>query len=593
MANNTLTTLHSALDAIPATIFLFQHDQVLYANRTAAAFLKRSPSELVGLRFDDVFESSSDSANPTYLKTPTGNLAVSLTNEEIELEGAPAQVITALRQEPSLESQPDSQLLFESIFESTVVGIAIISESAHYVRVNRTYGEIYGYDPEEIIGKHLFLIFPPQYYARAQETHDSFIRGEGAGVRSDWTVRRKNGEFIEISAFNNRLVTKTGERFRVVAVIDITEQKRAEQALRENRENLNSLLNTMGDAVWSVWADTLQIYFLNPAIEVLTGYSVDEFYARQELLFEIVHPEDRAYFLEHLHKVVSEKQAAIEHRIIRRDGAVRWVYKRFWLVESPQGNRIAGLMTDITDRKLAVEQALQLELENERIRILAGFVRDASHEFRTPLTIIYTQLDLLERNTNPSRQSAYLAGIRGQTERILTLVEALITVSRLDSLSTLQMQEVELHQLLESSLAVWQERASQQGITLTLQNIASPLLIEGNPREILVALNALIQNAIACTPQNGRIALQCAALNEREIAIDVVDTGIGIKQSDQQRIFERFYRVDQAHSTQGFGLGLPIARRIAELHHGRVEVESAFGQGSRFRLILPAIARDR
>lgn len=581
--------IDAVLNAVSAPIFLCQQDQILFANRAAAALLGFSQAETVGLPLEAVFATATDSlSGVAALNTPAGKLPVTLANETIEYAGTQVRLVTALRREQAENALPSSDLLFEAIFESTVVGIAIMDERGNYVRVNRTYAEIYGYAPEEMIGRHVFLVFQPEFHARVQETHDRFIRGEGTGVRSDWTVVRKDGQKLEISAFNNRLITASGERFRIVAVIDITEQKRTQQALEVSEQRLNSILNSMRDAVWSLWANTHQLYYVNPAIEILTGYTVEEAMTQNGLLLEIVHPEDRAHYLEQMHSVLSGNRIDIDHRIIRRDGVVRWVHQRFWAVRSPDGDRIGGLMSDITDRRLAVEQALQLKLEAERVRLLSSFIRDASHEFRTPLAIINTRLELMERNPDPQQRPEYIKGIREQTQRILKLVDSLITISRLDELRELVLEPLDLGQLLTTQREPLEQLAQHKAIAVKVEAAPDEMVVQGELHELLKALQMIFENAVSFTPEGGQIELRCVVPSEDEIALEVVDNGIGISPADQERIFERFYRVDRAHSTEGFGLGLPIARRITELHHGRIEVESVLGQGSRFRLVFPA-----
>lgn len=581
--------IDAVLNAVSAPIFLCQQDQILFANRAAAALLGSTQTDVAGLPLEAVFATATDSLSGVVaLNTPAGKLPVTLANETIEYAGTQVRLVTAVRREPLENTLPSSPELFEAIFESTVVGIAIMDERGNYVRVNRTYAEIYGYAPEEMIGRHVFLVFQPEFHARVQETHDRFIRGEGTGVRSDWTVVRKDGQKLEISAFNNRLVTETGERFRIVAVIDITEQERFREALELSEQRLNSILNSMRDAVWSLWADTQQFYYVNPAIEFLTGYTVEEAMTQKGLLLEIVHPEDRVHYREQMNIALSGKQIDIDHRIVRRDGAVRWVHQRFWAVRSPDGDRIGGLMSDITDRRLAVEQAMQLKLESERVRLLSSFIRDASHEFRTPLAIISTRLELMERNPDPLRRPEYIGGIREQTRRILSLVDSLITITRLDELTDISLKPVDLGDFLAQLHETLEAIALEKKITLVFGVPATPLFILAEQHELLRALRVIFENAVSFTPEGGQIELRCVVPSEDEIALEVVDNGIGISPADQERIFERFYRVDRAHSTEGFGLGLPIARRITELHHGRIEVESVLGQGSRFRLVFPA-----
>lgn len=486
------------------------------------------------------------------------------------------------------EALRENQRLLTSIYDTALVGIAVIDEQGHYVQVNQTLCEIYGYSAAELIGKHFTIMYLSDSRDRGVETHARLIRGEGDRERSDWTIRRKNGQLIEVSTFNNLLVRENGERFRIVVVMDVTAQKQAQTALEESEQRLTSILSSMQDAVWSVRADTRQLIYANPVIEALTGYSAHEFTADQNLLTEIVHAEDRGRFTVQLDDARAGARVDTEYRIVRRDGVTRWIRNRFWLVEGGEARRIDGIMTDVTDHRRAAEQTMQLAFERERVRILSNFVRDASHEFRTPLSVINTRLYLLEKVDDPVRQGEYIEGIREQSERILKLVESLITMSQLDSISEFRFEQVDLNQELTVIQVSAELAARRRGLTFTLELPPEKLFVRGEMRWLTIAFNAILDNAMNFTPSGGQITLSGSRLNDAEIAVDVRDTGVGINRAELPRIFERFYRVDRARSMQGFGLGLPIARKIVEMHGGRIEIETVPQEGSLFRLIFPA-----
>ena len=485
------------------------------------------------------------------------------------------------------EALRESQGLLSSIFETTLVGIAVMDEDGHYVQVNHTYCELYGYTAAELLGSHVTTVFQPEWHERAMETHRRFISGQGSSARSEWTVRRKDGQTLEINAYNNLLVREDGRRFRVVAVIDVTAQKQAQRALEASEQRLTSILNSMEDAVWSVAADGHQLLYANPAIAALTGYSAEDFTADQRLLVEIVHPEERERFSAQMDRAPVEARTDAEYRILRRDGAQRWVHNRFWTVQGANGQRIDGIMTDITDRRQAAEQAMQLAFERERVRILSDFVRDASHEFRTPLSVINTRLYLMERMQDPERQAGFIEGIREQAERILKLVESLITMSRLDSITQMHFQRIDLNRVLNNMSARMEAVARHKELAFTLELAPNALNIQAEPEELLTAITAIFDNAVSFTSPGGHVDIATRRLSSDEVAIEIRDSGVGISAAELQHVFERFYRVDQARSMQGFGLGLPIARKIMEMHDGRIEVASHPGKGSTFRLIFP------
>jgi PAS domain S-box-containing protein len=488
------------------------------------------------------------------------------------------------------EALRENQKLFASIYDTALVGIAVIDEQGYYVQANQTYGKIYGFSPSEMIGQNIRDIYSPNMLlAGAEASHERIVHGDVPISVSEWQVARADGQIIDIIAYNSVLVRESGERFRVAVSIDVTAQKHAQRALELSEQRLTSILNSMQDAVWSVQVETHQLFYANAAIEALTGYSAADFTGNQRLLIEIVHPDDRSRFTEQLSSVLEDDGIDTEYRIIRRDGETRWVHNRFWVVSGLEGDRIDGIMTDITDRKQAAEAAMQLAIERERVHILSEFVRDASHEFRTPLSIIHTRLYLMEKILDPQKHLEYIAGIKEQAERILTLVESLITMSRLDSVAKMHFERVNLNQLLGMMHATTREAAARKDLTFTLELAPEALYMQGEADELKVALNAIFDNAITYTPPGGRISVRSYRRDDDEIAVDVRDTGVGISSVEMGHIFERFYRVDQAHSKRGFGLGLPIARKIVDMHGGRIEVESQPEQGSVFRLIFPTV----
>ncbi len=487
------------------------------------------------------------------------------------------------------EALRQNQQLLASIYDTALAGIAVIDVNGHYVQINSTYAYIYGYTPAEMLGQHFTMIMPPELRESAVIAHQQVLNQERQQrtVRH-WQVVRKDGRIREVAAYNSLLVRESGERLRVVVVLDVSEQREAQRDLQKNRQRLTSILSSMEDAVWSINADSYQLLYANPRIEAMTGYSIDDFTADPHLLIDIVHIDDRERFAAQLHQALTDARIDSEYRITRRDGAIRWIHNRFWHVENAEGRRIDGIMMDVTDRKSAADHAMQLALERERVHILSNFVRDASHEFRTPLSIINTRLYLLEKVNDPARQAEYIDGIKEQAERILKLVESLITMSRLDSLIDLPTERLDLKRLLMAIGVEIESAARLKGLAFMLDLPDEALYVRAEMNELMIAIDAIWDNALTYTPPGGQVELRCYRCNSDEIAVEISDTGLGIAADEIPRIFERFYRADRAHSMRGFGLGLPIARKIIDMHGGRIEVESVPNKGSLFRLILRA-----
>lgn len=229
---------------------------------------------------------------------------------------------------------------------------------------------------------------------------------------------------------------------------------------------------------------------------------------------------------------------------------------------------------------------------DEAYRAQQRFVADASHELRAPLTAIQGNLELLERAPRLSEEerAETLAHLRRETKRMNRLVADLLVLARADAGQSLKVEPVELDRLL---LDVFREaRVLARGRRVSLREL-DQLQVEGDPDRLKQLLVILLDNALKYTPEGGdvRLALRAEA---GVAAITVSDTGIGIDPDDLPHIFERFYRADKARGrdTGGSGLGLSIAKWIAERHGGQILVDSAPGQGSVFTVRLP-ISRRR
>ncbi|MEO8392022.1 MAG: hybrid sensor histidine kinase/response regulator [Chloroflexota bacterium] len=239
---------------------------------------------------------------------------------------------------------------------------------------------------------------------------------------------------------------------------------------------------------------------------------------------------------------------------------------------------------ELTEARQAAELALQLE--RDRSRLLTQFIQDASHEFRTPLAIINTSSELLSRISDQPKQTVYIQRIQDQANKILSLVSDLIRLAQLDSMVSVLSKPIVLntlmHQVLDQYMKLIQERALQ--LTLRLPEVNIRIL--GDAYELNEALGALIDNACHYS-QSGASLEIILDQKDKAAVITIRDTGIGISEQEIAHIFERFYRVDKAHSTTGFGLGLCIAARIIELHQGEIHVESQYGLGTQVTVTLP------
>jgi PAS domain S-box-containing protein len=254
---------------------------------------------------------------------------------------------------------------------------------------------------------------------------------------------------------------------------------------------------------------------------------------------------------------------------------------------------LVGISHDITHRKLKEEQALELARERERVKMMTSFTKDAAHDFRTPLSTINASVYLLLKSTDTAQRERHGHTIDEAVMRLTRLLDGLITMTQLDSLNELDMHVVDVNELVESVVNTTSAEASHAMLKPTLDLDKTIQWVCGEAYELRQAIRNLIDNALLYTPADGAINIRTFQSGDNTV-LEVRDTGIGISPEDLPRIFDRFYRTDTARSSEtgGIGLGLSIAKKIIELHEGRLEVESELGKGSVFRVYLPVTNID-
>ena len=243
---------------------------------------------------------------------------------------------------------------------------------------------------------------------------------------------------------------------------------------------------------------------------------------------------------------------------------------------------------DITARKHYESQKLDLALERERSVLLKKFISDMSHDFRTPLSVIRLNLELLQRTKDPAQQQRRVEVLLQESDRLAHMLDDMKVMLSLDEETPLTFTMLNVNVLATHVVDAQKKNAQAKKLTLISDFTPTELMISGASDDLQRALSNLIVNAITYTSTFGTITVT-TQMAQNCAVIEVQDTGIGIDAGDLPHIFQRFYRADQARSlhTGGNGLGLAMTKKIIDLHGGSIEVESATGAGSTFRVRLP------
>jgi two-component system NtrC family sensor kinase len=222
-------------------------------------------------------------------------------------------------------------------------------------------------------------------------------------------------------------------------------------------------------------------------------------------------------------------------------------------------------------------------------RLKSDFIHTISHDLRSPLTAIMGYVELLDR-VGPlnDQQKEFVKHVQNSAHSITELVNDLLDLGRIEAGFDSRKDDVALGTILRYTLDNLGRQIEDKHQNVSIHIAPELPVLRGNPLRLRQVIDNLLVNAIKYTPENGRISV-CVRAESDQIIFEVADTGIGISAADQLHIFEKFYRADNApKNTPGTGLGLAIVKSIVENHAGRIWVESALGQGTKFVVVLPA-----
>jgi PAS domain S-box-containing protein len=321
---------------------------------------------------------------------------------------------------------------------------------------------------------------------------------------------------------------------------------------------------------------------------------------------ERVHPDDRDMItraIQTAHDPAGSGLYDVEHRIVRRDGSVRWLRVKaqtFFQGRKEQRHavRTVGAVLDITDQKLAEQYREQIIAHEQELREAAesanklkdDFLSTLSHELRTPLTSIIGWTSLLRRNQFDENTLRALDTIERNARTQQRLIEEILDVSRIASGKfALNAYTLELQPVIEAAVESIRPMAESRGIGLESSLSCSGVSIFGDPDRLLQMASNLLSNAIKFTPPGGTVQVRLYR-RDSSIRFSVSDTGEGIDPEFLPHVFDRFRQGNSTTTRKhgGLGLGLAIVHHILELHGGTIHAESrGCGEGATFVADLP------
>lgn len=361
---------------------------------------------------------------------------------------------------------------------------------------------------------------------------------------------------------------------------DITKNKAIQEAFRTSEKRLKTLYSAIPDLIFRNRVDgTYLDYHALDNVELyispseFMGKTVSEIFP--ESLANDVMP-----VIEHV--VKTGELTVYEYELESRFFEMR-------IVKSGT-DEVLSIVRDITDSRLARKRELEFALERERLELLTRFIVNIAHEFRTPLSTIMTNAYLISRYDDSERIAQRTQQIDVQVNRISRLVDMSLMIAKLED-PTAPFSIIDIHEMVNGLSKVMHVHYGDTP-QLKLDLCAGSPKVSGNLDYLVDAIQHLLDNAYHFTPADGAIKVSTQVINHKVI-ITIHDTGAGLSSDDLPRVFETFWRKDTAHSTPGFGLGLPIAKKVIEQHNGQIDIESEPGDGTTVHITLPLLRLDK
>ncbi|MBD2448917.1 PAS domain-containing protein [Nostoc sp. FACHB-152] len=515
----------------------------------------------------------------------------------IRAVGSTTDISERKHQEATLRA---SEAKFRRIIESNIIGIYFGDSSGCIYEANDAFLEMLDYTRADLAAGTLRwdVITPPEYQSLDQQKIQQ-LQTSGACTPFEKEYLRKDGTRIPILLAIVRIDDTDQQVYSACFVLDLTQRKLAEAALRESEERYRYLSDAMPQLVWISNAQG-ECEHINRRWYEFSGQTLAE--AQQLGWRNALHPDDiQPYIQKWRASLQTGEPYEQELRYRKRDGSYRWHLARALPIRDEQGNivRWYGTSTDIDDRKqleterqqlLQLEQVARAEAEAAN-RTKDEFVTMVSHDLRSPLNAIlgWTQL-LRMREFDKEGFLRALDTIERSAQSQAKLLEDLLNMSRiLQGKLNLELRQVNLAVLVGAAIEVAYPEANAKNIHLGSAIDQSIPLITGDSDRLLQILANLLSNAIKFTPAGGQIEVKLLR-HDNDVEITVSDTGIGISPEFLPYVFERYRQDNRNTKKGGLGLGLAIARHLVELHGGTIQAASCGeGQGATFTIKLPLL----
>ena len=479
--------------------------------------------------------------------------------------------------------------LLHTLMENTPDHIYFKDTESRFIRINRSLADQFGLDnPVDAVHKTDFDFFTREHAQQAYRDEQNVIESgkpiEGKQEKETWPDEQEtwvSTTKVPIRDRDGRIIGTCG------ISRDITEYYRAQQAVRDSEANWRSLVESVPDIISTIDLE-YRLQFVNrlpPTLELkpedLVGKSV----------FDFLPEEHHQRIKEACTKVIETGELATYE--------VQGLISRYWYASCigpiQQDGELVGFVmasANITDRKQAeIELQRSKETAEHASRAKSDFLANMSHELRTPLNAIIGFAEILRDElvgTINAEQKECVNDIHISGQHLLEMINDILDLSKIEAgKMVLQLETFSIVEAVEEVNTIITALAVKKHLDLTL-NYNRNCPIEADRVKFKQIFYNLLSNAVKFTPEGGRVATHLK-VTDTELYAEVIDTGIGISEADQAKLFAPFTQIDTSKSRRygGTGLGLALTHRLIMLHGGEISVKSEEGKGSNFTLRIP------
>ncbi len=488
------------------------------------------------------------------------------------------------------------------LVESNVIGVVVGDDRGDILEANGCFLDMLGFQREDLqAGRIRWADVTPAEYRPADQRALDELHARGTCTPYEKQYQRRDGTrlWVQIGA---ALLPGTDGQI-IGFVLDISDRKLLEQARYAAESRVGLAMRAASITFWSWEVASGRMFRVQPGAGPDGGLEEHPF-GNVHGFVDDVHPDDREAVRLAFRRAAGEGGPfAVEFRHVGPDGALRWLSGTGMVERDAAGHplRMVGVNVDITARK-AVETALAeaRDAADTANAAKGRFLAGLSHELRTPLTAIIGFSDMIARETlGPVGDTQYVqfgTDIRDSGQHLLELINELLDHAKVDAGAlALHEETVDLAAAVTFCTRMIGPRAERADITLAPSIADEARWIRADEKRIRQILLNLVSNAVKYTPSGGRVAI-AVLLEDGAPTIRVSDTGIGIEEKDLERVLEAFVQIENQANRQsiGTGLGLPLTRKLAELHGGTLTLSSRPGAGTTITIALPGdrLVRD-